>query len=121
MDDRVSIVTPDHIELDFELAGLGSRFLALLIDTVLIGVLVFALVILAVVLGIGSLSLRSLNADSWVLAFAIVVYFLITWGYFLFFEALNRGQTPGKKWTGIRVLRDDGLPLGWRESALRNL
>jgi uncharacterized membrane protein SpoIIM required for sporulation/uncharacterized RDD family membrane protein YckC len=119
--DRISIVTPDHIELDFELAGLGSRFLALIIDTVLIGVLIVILVIAAVALGIGALSLRSFNADSWVWAFAVLVYFLVTWGYFLFFEALNRGQTPGKKWTGIRVLRDDGLPVGWRESALRNL
>lgn len=121
MKDRISIVTPDHIELDFELAGLGSRFLALIIDTVLIGVLIVILVIAAVALGIGALSLRSFNADSWVWAFAVLVYFLVTWGYFLFFEALNRGQTPGKKWTGIRVLRDDGLPVGWRESALRNL
>jgi len=121
MNDRISIVTPDHIELDFELAGLGSRFLALIIDTVLIGVLIFILIIAAVVLGIGALSIRSFNGDSWVIAFALVVYFIITWGYFLFFEALNRGQTPGKRWTGIRVLRDDGLPLGWRESALRNL
>jgi uncharacterized membrane protein SpoIIM required for sporulation/uncharacterized RDD family membrane protein YckC len=119
--DRISIVTPDHIELDFELAGLGSRFLALIIDTVLIGVLIVILIIAAVALGIGALSLRSFNADSWVWAFAVLVYFLVTWGYFLFFEALNRGQTPGKKWTGIRVLRDDGLPVGWRESALRNL
>jgi uncharacterized membrane protein SpoIIM required for sporulation/uncharacterized RDD family membrane protein YckC len=121
MNDRISIVTPDHIELDFELAGLGSRFLALIIDTVLIGVLIVILVIAAVALGLGTMSLRSINASSWVLAFAVVVYFLVTWGYFLFFEALNRGQTPGKKWTGIRVLRDDGLPVGWRESALRNL
>jgi uncharacterized membrane protein SpoIIM required for sporulation/uncharacterized RDD family membrane protein YckC len=121
MKDRISIVTPDHIELDFELAGLGSRFLALIIDTLLIGVLIVILVIAAVALGIGALSLRSFNADSWVWAFAVLVYFLVTWGYFLFFEALNRGQTPGKKWTGIRVLRDDGLPVGWRESALRNL
>jgi uncharacterized membrane protein SpoIIM required for sporulation/uncharacterized RDD family membrane protein YckC len=121
MNDRISIVTPDHIELDFELAGLGSRFLALIIDTVLIGVLIVILAIAAVALGIGALSLRSINAGSWVWAFAVLVYFLVTWGYFLFFEALNRGQTPGKKWTGIRVLRDDGLPVGWRESALRNL
>jgi uncharacterized membrane protein SpoIIM required for sporulation/uncharacterized RDD family membrane protein YckC len=121
VNDRISIVTPDHIELDFELAGLGSRFLALIIDTMLIGVLIVILLIAAVALGIGTLSLRSINADSWVWAFAVLVYFLVTWGYFLFFEALNRGQTPGKKWTGIRVLRDDGLPVGWRESALRNL
>src|SRR5580765_2371041 len=55
-------------------------------------------------------------------AVTIVVFliFLANWGYFLFFEAKFGGQTPGKRWTGIRVVRDNGLPIGWKESALRN-
>lgn len=122
MDERISIVTPDHIELDFELAGLGSRFLALLLDALLIGVLIVVLVIAAIFLGLGAIAtVRSAAAGSWALALAVFGYFVVMWGYFLLFEALNGGQTPGKKWTGIRVVRDDGLPLGWRESALRNL
>src|SRR5262245_21817430 len=122
MDEHRSIVTPDHIELDFELAGLGSRFLALIMDAVLIGLLIIALVLIAVILGLGSIArTASMSAGSWVLAFAIFAYFVLMWGYFLFFEALNNGQTPGKRWAGIRVVRDDGLPVRWRESALRNL
>jgi len=50
----------------------------------------------------------------------VFLIFLANWGYFVLFEALNRGQTPGKRWTGIRVVLDSGLPIGWRESALRN-
>src|SRR5262245_53723059 len=122
MDEHRSIVTPDHIELDFELAGLGSRFLALIVDALLIGLLIIALVLIAIILGLGSIARSaSMSAGSWVLAFAIFGYFVLMWGYFLFFEALNNGQTPGKRWTGIRVVRDDGLPVRWRESALRNL
>src|ERR1043165_6536001 len=122
MDERISIVTPDQIELDFELAGLGSRFLALLVDALLISIIIVGLIIAAAVLGLGALvTSRSAAAGSWALAVAVVFYFLVMWGYFLLFEALNHGQTPGKKWTGIRVVCDNGLPVGWRESALRNL
>jgi uncharacterized membrane protein SpoIIM required for sporulation/uncharacterized RDD family membrane protein YckC len=122
MDEHISIVTPDHIELDFDLAGIGSRFLALVADAVLIGVIIIALVLGAVILGLGSLlAVRSGSVGSWVVAIAVAAYFVVMWGYFLFFEALNNGQTPGKRWTGIRVLKDNGLPVGWRESALRNL
>ena len=122
MDERISIVTPDHIELDFELAGLGSRFLALIVDALLIGLLIIALVVIAIILGVGSIATAgSMTAGSWVLAFTIFAYVVLMWGYFLMFEALNNGQTPGKRWTRIQVVRDDGLPVRWRESALRNL
>src|SRR5262245_12543862 len=122
MDQRISIVTPDHIELDFELAGIGSRLLALIVDALLIIALIVFLLIAAVVLGLGSMAAtRSAATGSWALAVAVLFYFVVMWGYFLLFEALNSGQTPGKKWTGIRVLRDNGQPVGWRESALRNL
>jgi uncharacterized membrane protein SpoIIM required for sporulation/uncharacterized RDD family membrane protein YckC len=122
MDERISIVTPDQIELDFDLAGVGSRFLALVADAALIGAILIVLGLIAVILGLGSLlGLRSAASGSWVLAVAVAAYFVVMWGYFLFFEALNNGQTPGKKWTGIRVVKDNGLPVGWRESALRNL
>jgi uncharacterized membrane protein SpoIIM required for sporulation/uncharacterized RDD family membrane protein YckC len=122
MDEHISIVTPDHIELDFDLAGLGSRFLALVLDGLLIGAMIIVLVITAIILGLGGIATtRSMATGSWVVALALIAYFLVMWGYFLFFEALNNGQTPGKKWAGIRVVKDNGLPVGWKESALRNL
>jgi uncharacterized membrane protein SpoIIM required for sporulation/uncharacterized RDD family membrane protein YckC len=122
MNDRVSIVTPDHIELDFELAGLGSRFLALLVDALLIFIIIIVLIIAAAVVGFGAIAAAgSASAGSWALAVAVFLYFVVMWGYFLLFEAINSGQTPGKKWAGIRVVRDDGLPAAWREAALRNL
>jgi uncharacterized RDD family membrane protein YckC len=50
----------------------------------------------------------------------VFILFLLNWGYFVAFEALNKGQTPGKRWTGLRVVQDSGLPIGWREATLRN-
>jgi len=122
MEDRVSIVTPDHIELDFELAGIGSRLLALILDQLLVGLLLVALVIMGLVTGIGgSVAKGSQWAGAWTAAMIVLLVFAVMWGYRILFEALHGGQTPGKKWTGIRVVRDDGLPVGWREAALRNL
>ncbi len=122
MNDRISIITPDHIELDLELAGIGSRLLALLADALVIFAMMVALLLMVVAAGVaGFATARSASAGSWALALAFLLYFVLMWGYFLIFEALRNGQTPGKRWTGIRVVRDDGLSVGWRESALRNL
>ena len=120
MDERVSIVTPDQIDLEFELAGLGSRTLALLVDALVIGTAVFVLVVVFVTASIAGIAVFG-GLSSWALAFLVFAVFLAQWGYFFAFEALNGGQTPGKTHAGIRVVRDDGLPVGWREAALRNL
>ncbi|HXF15485.1 MAG TPA: stage II sporulation protein M [Burkholderiales bacterium] len=122
MDERISIITPDHVELDFEPAGIGSRLLAFIIDQIILYLSILAIVLL--LLFSGAMGIVSGISQEWsstitltVLAFVI---FFLNWGYFLLFEALNKGQTPGKRSTGIRVVRDSGLPVGWRESALRN-
>lgn len=122
MDERISIITPDHVELDFEPAGIGSRLLAFIIDQV-----VLYLSLLALIVGLffaGAMTLiprtRPEVSESVVLTIVVFLIFLMNWGYFVLFEALQQGQTPGKKWTGIRVVRDNGLPVGWWEAALRN-
>lgn len=129
MEERVHISTPDHISLEFELAGPGSRFSAYVIDFIFNILLIIALVVLAYLSG-ALVSLRSLvgalkgGSDwsvSWILAVVVLVIFLINWGYYVFFETLGRGSTPGKRRMGIRVIRQDGLPIGLREAALRNL
>jgi uncharacterized RDD family membrane protein YckC len=129
MNERVSIATPDHVSLEFELAGPGSRFSAYAIDFLLN-------IILLIVIGVfvflsGGLSVvRSLATTvndntgwgaSWFLALLVFILFLINWGYYIFFEGLGQGSTPGKRLVGIRVIRQDGLPMGLREAALRNL
>jgi len=128
MEDTVFISTPDNVTLEFELAGLGSRFCAWLIDSVLI-------VSLILVVGVVMILMGDRGADFWRTVFhggsdwlapwnfALLIFFvfLIMWGYYVLFEGLRRGATPGKRKMGIRVVRDDGLPIGFREAALRNL
>ena len=126
MEERVYIQTPDHVSLEFELAGPGSRFAAYLIDLALSVLLIFGVVLFALLTG-GWVGIRTLAGSArgigaaWALAIVVLVIFLINWGYYVFFEGLRRGSTPGKKRMGIRVIRQDGLPIGMREAALRNL
>jgi uncharacterized membrane protein SpoIIM required for sporulation/uncharacterized RDD family membrane protein YckC len=121
MDERISIITPDHIELDFELAGLGSRLMAGIIDLFVIVGIFLALLIGGILAGITALRFGGAASGSVFAAVVIILFYAVIWGYFVFFEALWHGQTPGKRVAGIRVVLDNGLPVGWRESALRNL
>jgi uncharacterized RDD family membrane protein YckC len=129
MEERVHIATPDHVSLEFELAGPGSRFSAYVIDFIFNVLLIVAILLVGYLSG-GMIALRSLAGSvkgssgwsvSWVLALVVLIIFLINWGYYVFFEGLGKGSTPGKKRLGIRVIRQDGLPIGFREAALRNL
>lgn len=129
MEERVHISTPDHVSLEFELAGPGSRFSAYVIDFIF-NILLIVAVIFVAYLGGALAALRSLAGSvsgssdwsvSWVLALVVLIIFLINWGYYVFFEGLGKGSTPGKKRMGIRVIRQDGLPIGLGEAALRNL
>jgi uncharacterized membrane protein SpoIIM required for sporulation/uncharacterized RDD family membrane protein YckC len=121
MDERVSIITPDHIELDFEPAGLGSRLLASMVDVAVIIGIFFALLLGGILAGVTTAGM--VTADAGVVFFAVLILLLyaVVWGYFVVFEAIWHGQTPGKRVAGIRVVLLNGLPVGWRESALRNL
>ena len=126
MEERVHIATPDHVSLEFELAGPGSRFSAYVIDFIFNVLLIIAIVLTAYLTGalVGLRSLASISAGasaSWLWALMVLIIFLINWGYYIFFEGLGKGSTPGKKRMGIRVIRQDGLPIGFREAALRNL
>jgi hypothetical protein len=98
MEERISIITPDHVELDFELAGIGSRLLAFIMDQVLLYLGILAIVLLMLLAG--SVNFFSSAAQQWsgTVATTILVFiiFLLNWGYFVAFEAINKGQTPGK-------------------------
>jgi uncharacterized RDD family membrane protein YckC len=124
----VTLNTPDHGTLQFELAGPGSRFCAHVVDGLLIVFCIALLVLL--LLAVGSIRGSDFRgffegggdwSGSWGVAFLILCGFLVYWGYYVLFECLMQGRTPGKREFGIRVIRADGLPIGFRESALRNL
>ena len=124
---RVSLSTPESVELEFTLAGIGNRTLALLIDY---HILAAVLIVFWILWGMFSLGLLSYlnssvfnyaSAPLWLLAIALLINFFIFAGYFTFFEVFWQGQTPGKRFTKTRVIRDDGRPIGLSQAALRSL
>lgn len=120
--DILSIDTPENVTFAYDVAGIGSRFLAALIDTAL---LVFVQVILfASLLLLTSLTLDAVAESAvagWLLAIAGLISFVFFWGYYIFFEILWNGQTPGKRVIGLRVIRLDGTPVTPSEVVIRNL
>jgi uncharacterized membrane protein SpoIIM required for sporulation/uncharacterized RDD family membrane protein YckC len=113
------IETPEHVDVQFELAGVGSRLAAGLFDLLLL-----VLGLLALWIG-GSAILDSLGtrgmARSWLSAGMIILTFCFLWGYFTLFEALNGGRTPGKQALGIRVVMDTGRSITAPAAVVRNL
>ena len=124
--DEHAIDTPEQVELRFPLAGLGSRFLALLIDLAIqFGVNILLVIVVAVALAAtaqtSALNRLSNSAGKWFLAGIILIYFLLFWGYFSLFEAFKNGQTPGKRVLKIRVIKDSGRQITFFEALARNL
>jgi uncharacterized membrane protein SpoIIM required for sporulation/uncharacterized RDD family membrane protein YckC len=111
---HLEIETPEHVVLDYEIAGLGSRALAALIDTAVLAVVLLAMLLLGA-------WVQARLPDVPVFAAAVMLYFVTLWGYFTLFEGFREGQTPGKKWLGIRVIGETGHGITFRQSAIRNL
>jgi uncharacterized RDD family membrane protein YckC len=118
--------TPENVEITHNLAGIGSRFMAVFIDHTLQFVSWLLLYyFLKFLIGgfddwlsmVGDLT----NFSSWALALLAVGSFLIFWGYFILFETLWNGQTPGKRLVHIRVVKDNGSPVDFFSVATRNL
>jgi uncharacterized RDD family membrane protein YckC len=120
--DDVRIETPEQIDVALGLAGLGSRFLARLLDWLIkIGILVVIGALGAIVLGLlGSVS-GSKIGSIYLLTVLVAVFYAFFLGYDIYFEVRHNGQTPGKKRAGIRVLRESGAPLDFRSACIRNL
>jgi len=117
-EEKDQVETPEHVLVEFEIAGPFSRLAAGACDMVLIA-LVLAVAGLALVLVAGTGALSSLG-DA-VTAGLILGAAIVVWGYFPFFEWLMDGQTPGKRSIGIRVARQDSAPLDLRSILLRNI
>src|SRR2546423_449332 len=116
---RLAIETPEHLVLELELAGVGSRIAAAALDAVLLGVLYVGLG-----MGLVALLTQRESPGAWstlVAVLAVLALFLLFWCYFLLFEALNHGRTPGQRLMGIRVVMDTGPPITFAAAAVRNL
>lgn len=115
----LEILTPENVYVEYELAGLGSRFAAFFIDTL---IQCITLVTIGFIALSGQLSLlKTGGKNSLMIALSIVIAFLILFGYFVFFEMILQGQTPGKKLLKLTVVKKNGEPIGFFESMVRNI
>jgi uncharacterized RDD family membrane protein YckC len=117
--DQLSIETPELVAIQMPIAGIGSRFIALLVDYLIWipGILIVGRIF--------AFFLPSLNAfnklsEQWAFAIYVFLIFLFNWGYFTLFEAFWNGRTPGKRVARIRVIQRSGRPIGLFESMARN-
>jgi uncharacterized RDD family membrane protein YckC len=111
LDDRLSIATPEGVDLELALAGLGSRFVAAILDALVQAGLIAAAALLLFVPDFGGVGY----------AVFVVVLFLVFFAYDILFEVLASGRTLGKRWTGLRVVRVGGAPVGFLTSTARNV
>lgn len=114
-----NIITPENVFIDFELAGLGSRFLAFLIDFMIQCMTIFLIIIL--IFSSGRTLYSGEQIDSYITALGIVVVFVIYNGYFIFWEMLMNGQSPGKRVLNLMVIKETGEAITFFDSALRNI
>ena len=121
-EDILVIETPERVPLHFALASIGNRFIACAIDHAIQAIAIGLIGLSALILtSFPSIDRMLASAPKWVLAVMILILFLILAGYFAFFEWAWSGQTPGKRWLKLRVLREDGRPITFWEAAVRNL
>jgi uncharacterized RDD family membrane protein YckC len=127
-----TIETPEHVEIVYTVAGPGSRLLAFVIDflIMLVPAVVLVVILIIAISAIMGSSIKDYLEDPtrsqdfliWlILAFITMAQFLVSQFYFVVFELAWNGQSPGKRWLGIRVIRDSGQPVGLYASMIRNL
>ena len=120
-DETLVIETPERVPLHFALASIGNRFLACALDHFLQIFVMLVIALLLAWLGDAARWYEQLRgAPKWVLALLIVAVSAIWSGYFAAFEWAWGGQTPGKRWLKLRVIREDGRPVTFWEAAARN-
>ncbi|MGG2396546.1 RDD family protein [Pseudomonas sp. SH1-B] len=109
LDTRYQVETPEGIDLHLRPAGLVPRALAFAIDLAIRGIILGVMFVVLGLLGQFGMGLGT------------ILLFLVTWWYMVLFEVLNQGRSPGKQMLGLRVVHDDGTPIGWAASLTRNL
>ena len=117
----ITIITPSNIEIEYKLAGAGSRTAAFIIDGLIqftaILSIGFSLLYIYYLLAEFNIAVRS----STITAIYIVISFIIHFGYFIVCEMTMNGQTLGKKLFGLRTIRDNGQPIEFAQSLMRGI
>ena len=119
--DHTDIKTPEYVSIQFQLAGLGSRAAALILDQLILYAIDIILIIIFLLVTKGITTWGIDNSETLPLAITIILLFVINWGYFFAFEFFAGGKTIGKKILGIRVIQENGHSLTLLSSFIRNL
>ena len=119
----IDVETPELVVFSYTIAGVGSRALAAVIDTLIIVAVIFGIILslAGVVPTDSSGGQRPGVFDAWGLAVMAIAIFCVQWGYYIVFEGVFDGQTPGKRLLRLRVVRDGGYSVTFGASAVRNL
>jgi uncharacterized RDD family membrane protein YckC len=117
---KLTIDTPEQISIEYEIAGPGSRFMALFVDLMIQALVAIALLIIFAIAG-GSVGAVYSKSGTWSIALSLLALFLVQWGYFAVFEIVWKGQTPGKRQAGVRVINETGREASQYEAIARNL
>lgn len=118
--DHFTIATPEGITLDVELAGIGSRMVATIVDTFLVLLIYLAFGLFLALGGWALAGVADLMA-SILGILALIGALTLPFVFHVLAEVRNGGRTPGKKVAGIRVVGNDGGPVSWGPSVIRNL
>ena len=120
---EIRLRTPESVELEFPLSGIGSRAYALFVDYTLLSLAIAGFLFLWSIVSYQMVQYfpSAPGLGSWLVAIPVLLCFVIFVGYFVFFETLWQGQTPGKRLAQIRVIRDDGRPIALPQATLRAL
>jgi uncharacterized RDD family membrane protein YckC len=126
--DQLNIETPEQVDLRFPVAGIGSRFVAVLVDHLIqiVSYLVFWFIMVLIAAGSALSHVEKSTAEldtagKWVIAAFVFINFCVLLGYFALFEAFWHGQTPGKYLMKLRVIKDSGRQITFFEALARNL
>jgi uncharacterized RDD family membrane protein YckC len=114
---KITIITPENVRIDYEIAGIASRCIAAFVDHLL------QLGLLGVLYAMRYLAGKYIEIPvvSWGVAIIGIAAFVINYGYYLYFETVWNGQTPGKRFSRTRTVREGGVPIDLSCAALRNL
>jgi uncharacterized RDD family membrane protein YckC len=128
LEPKISIRTPENVEIQYRLAGIGSRGLALIIDNLVQIATSIILMLVFIIINLFFIDLKRIfgseffeSSPTWLIAILLIGTYLVRMGYFVLFETFWNGQTPGKKLLRIRTLKEDGYVAGFIEAMTRNL
>jgi uncharacterized RDD family membrane protein YckC len=116
-----SVLTPERVSLEYGIAGIGSRGGAAIIDTLIQGVALLVVLVAGASAGAAAGLFSGRFAEVILIVILALGGFVITAGYFMVFEIVWNGQTPGKRMLSIRVIRESGYPIRPADSVIRNV